>query len=169
MPLIVQGACQCSISYDGAIAIDCPLVYKVTGHRLFGSGHLATPALHLARILVVDDEEDILLAARPLLKRHFASVDTLNDPTALPDQMHVPARASAAALECLMLEPADFSLGGTGTPAVPSDRELSTLNALERDTIALTLETHGRNINRAADARGLTRASLYRRIQKYGL
>src|ERR1700675_2030605 len=38
-----------------------------------------------ARILVIDDEEDILLAARPLLKRHFASVQTLRDPSRLPD------------------------------------------------------------------------------------
>jgi two-component system, NtrC family, response regulator HydG len=38
-----------------------------------------------ARILVVDDEEDILLAARLLLKRHFASVQTLRDPSSLPE------------------------------------------------------------------------------------
>jgi len=35
------------------------------------------------RILVVDDNEDILHAARLLLKRHFASVQTLSDPTQL--------------------------------------------------------------------------------------
>ena len=40
-----------------------------------------------ARILVVDDEEDILLAARLLLKRHFASVETLRDPASLPDRV----------------------------------------------------------------------------------
>jgi two-component system response regulator HydG len=38
-----------------------------------------------ARILVVDDEEDILVAARLALKRHFASVQTIPDPTRLPD------------------------------------------------------------------------------------
>ncbi len=68
-----------------------------------------------------------------------------------------------------MLEPADFSLGGTETPALTGNREPSTLNVLERDTIARALETYGRNISRAADALGLTRASLYRRIQKYDL
>ena len=71
--------------------------------------------------------------------------------------------------EGAMLEPADFSLGGTGTSAIPGNREPSTLNALERDTIARALEAHGRNISRAADALGLTRASLYRRMQKYDL
>jgi len=38
-----------------------------------------------ARILVVDDEEDILVAARLLLKRHFVSVQTVPDPSRLPD------------------------------------------------------------------------------------
>lgn len=36
-----------------------------------------------ARILIVDDNEDILHAARLLLKRHYASVQTLSDPTQL--------------------------------------------------------------------------------------
>src|ERR1043165_2451601 len=35
------------------------------------------------RILVVDDNEDILHASRLLLKRHFASVQTLSDPAQL--------------------------------------------------------------------------------------
>ena len=44
-----------------------------------------TSELNSARILIVDDEEDILLAARLLLKRHFAYVQTLRDPSLLPD------------------------------------------------------------------------------------
>jgi DNA-binding NtrC family response regulator len=39
-----------------------------------------------ARILVVDDEEDVLLAARLLLKRHFASVETTRNPADLPEK-----------------------------------------------------------------------------------
>ena len=124
----------------------------------------------------------------PLLLEHFIAVYV--------DKYNLPAkRLSAAALEFLMahpwpgnvralrhaveravilsegamLEPADFPLGGTGTPAMPIAREPATLQALEQDTIARALETHGRNISRAADALGLTRASLYRRMQKYGL
>lgn len=41
-----------------------------------------------ARIVVVDDEEDVLVAARLLLKRHFTSVETFRDPGALPDLAH---------------------------------------------------------------------------------
>lgn len=37
-----------------------------------------------ARILVVDDNEDILQAARLLLKRHFQNIQTLSDPAHLP-------------------------------------------------------------------------------------
>ena len=45
---------------------------------------MTLPALPLnGRILVVDDNEDILHAARLLLKRHFTSVQTLSDPTQL--------------------------------------------------------------------------------------
>jgi two-component system, NtrC family, response regulator HydG len=56
---------------------------QVTGH-LSVFEHMA-PELNSARILIIDDEEDILLAARLLLKRHFASVQTFRDPSLLPD------------------------------------------------------------------------------------
>jgi two-component system response regulator HydG len=46
---------------------------------------MTSASASLARILVVDDEEDILQAARLLLKRHFSSVQTLRDPSSLPD------------------------------------------------------------------------------------
>jgi two-component system, NtrC family, response regulator HydG len=51
------------------------------GGHLSGYEHMALPTPPRdARILVVDDNEDILHAARLLLKRHFASVQTLSDP-----------------------------------------------------------------------------------------
>jgi two-component system, NtrC family, response regulator HydG len=56
---------------------------QVTGH-LSVFEHM-TSELSPARILIIDDEEDILLAARLLLKRHFAYVQTLRDPSLLPD------------------------------------------------------------------------------------
>lgn len=75
-----------------------------------------------------------------------------------------------------MLEPGDFSLAATGSgsgatgavsPSLPP--EASTLDAMEKEAILRSLEAHGRNISRAAEALGLTRPSLYRRMQKYGL
>ncbi len=73
-----------------------------------------------------------------------------------------------------MLDPSDFSLAasGPGAPgaALPSlPPEASTLDAMEKEAILRALEAHGRNISRAAEALGLTRPSLYRRMQKYGL
>jgi two-component system, NtrC family, response regulator HydG len=62
---------------------------QVTGH-LFVFGHpdsVIPMAASTARILVVDDEEDILQAARLLLKRHFGSVQTLRDPSSLPERL----------------------------------------------------------------------------------
>jgi DNA-binding NtrC family response regulator len=76
--------------------------------------------------------------------------------------------------EGAMLEPGDFSLaatesGANGAAHTSLPPEASTLDAMEKDAILRALEAHGRNISRAADALGLTRPSLYRRMQKYGL
>jgi two-component system, NtrC family, response regulator HydG len=77
-----------------------------------------------------------------------------------------------------MLEPGDFSLaagpasaaaGSAAVTPAPLPPEASTLDAMEKEAILRALEAHGRNISRAADALGLTRPSLYRRMQKYGL
>jgi DNA-binding NtrC family response regulator len=78
-----------------------------------------------------------------------------------------------------MLEPGDFSLSAAGPAATAPvaagaapgslPPEASTLDAVEREAILRALEAHGRNISRAAEALGLTRPSLYRRMQKYGL
>jgi DNA-binding NtrC family response regulator len=72
--------------------------------------------------------------------------------------------------EGAMLEPADFSLvaarrDGAAKPSPESSR----LEAVERSAIARELEKHHGNVSRAAEALGLTRASLYRRKEKYGL
>ncbi|MGA8205245.1 MAG: helix-turn-helix domain-containing protein, partial [Woeseiaceae bacterium] len=50
-------------------------------------------------------------------------------------------------------------------------READNLNldAVEKETIAAALRKHGFNISHAAKELGLTRASLYRRMEKHGL
>jgi len=60
-----------------------------------------------ARILVVDDQEDILFAARLLLKRHFRSVETQRDPSVLPDLVR------ANAFDVLLLD-MNFAFGAEG-------------------------------------------------------
>jgi two-component system, NtrC family, response regulator HydG len=67
-------------------------------------------------------------------------------------------------------ETADFSLATphVGSAAKPT-HDTSRLDTLERSAIARALEKHQGNVSRAAEALGLTRASLYRRKEKYGL
>lgn len=68
------------------------------------------------------------------------------------------------------LGPSDFAFSA-GAPETESLQGTATLDLeeVERTVIRKALSKHGGNISRAADDLGLTRASLYRRIEKYGL
>ncbi len=69
-----------------------------------------------------------------------------------------------------MLEATDFSLAGPSARVMLSlTPEAARLDTVEREAIVRALEAHNRNVSRAAQALGLTRASLYRRMEKYGL
>ena len=72
-----------------------------------------------------------------------------------------------------ILEPGDLQLIETGlSPAAPAATPIPTvlnLDQMEKDTISKALLKHGFNISRAAKELGLTRASLYRRMEKHGL
>jgi two-component system, NtrC family, response regulator HydG len=72
--------------------------------------------------------------------------------------------------EGVVFEAADFSLAAPRPqPATTPSPDSSTLDAVEKSAIARALEKHGGNVSHAAQALGLTRASLYRRKEKYGL
>ena len=69
------------------------------------------------------------------------------------------------------LEPADLQLADKGALArapTPIPTVLN-LDQMEKDTIHRALVKHGFNISHAAKELGLTRASLYRRMEKHGL
>ena len=71
-----------------------------------------------------------------------------------------------------VLEPGDLQLIETGTASVAAPTPIPTvmnLDQMERDTIHRALVKHGFNISHAAKELGLTRASLYRRMEKHGL
>jgi len=124
----------------------------------------------------------------PLLLEHFSAV--------YAEKYNLPGkRLSAAALEGLMshawpgnvralrhaveraiilsegpmLELDDFSLASVAAFQDVPGKGASNLDVLEKDAVARALKEHKRNISRAAAALGVTRASLYRRMQKYGL
>lgn len=63
---------------------------------------------------------------------------------------------------------ADFPFVETETPQEPV-ASVSRLETVERAAIVRALDKHKNNVSRAAEALGLTRASLYRRMEKYGL
>jgi DNA-binding NtrC family response regulator len=71
------------------------------------------------------------------------------------------------------LEPGDLQLIETGhAPAQPAAvpiRTVLNLDQMEKETIHKALLKHGFNISHAAKELGLTRASLYRRMEKHGL
>lgn len=70
-----------------------------------------------------------------------------------------------------MLQSSDFLLSAPLPQSSAPEPEDDTLDLedLERATIRKALSKHGGNISRAAEELGLTRRSLYRRIEKYGL
>jgi transcriptional regulator with PAS, ATPase and Fis domain len=44
-----------------------------------------------------------------------------------------------------------------------------TMEQIERGMIEKSLRHHGRNLTKVADSLGLSRAALYRRLDKYGI
>jgi len=136
---------------------------------------IALPALRERR-------EDI-----PLLLQHFAAFYS--------QKYNLPAkRISAAAIERLtewdwpgnvralrhaveravilsesdLMDRGNFPIAEAKASEEPAE-EVSRLHMVEKATIARALERHRHNISRTAEALGLTRASLYRRMDKYGL
>ena len=72
-----------------------------------------------------------------------------------------------------VIEPADLQLDYSEASAEPTNVAIAStilnLDYMEKDTIQKALNKHGFNISRAANELGLTRASLYRRMEKHDL
>jgi DNA-binding NtrC family response regulator len=129
-------------------------------------------------------QEDI-----PLLLAHYAALYAQKYNLA-------PKRLSAALIDRLTIWPwpgnvralrhaveravilSDGELLGSGDfPVAETERDapqnvgtdVSRLDAVEKAAIIRALERHKNNVSRAAEALGLTRTSLYRRMEKYGL
>lgn len=67
------------------------------------------------------------------------------------------------------LQEEDFPFGRSLSNAGNNDADTLNLDDVEKAAIAKALQLHGGNISKAAEELGLTRASLYRRMEKYGL
>jgi two-component system response regulator HydG len=66
------------------------------------------------------------------------------------------------------LDVTDFPLSDSRKSAADVSA-ISSLDEIEKNAIIHALEKHQNNVSRAAEALGLTRGSLYRRMEKYGL
>jgi transcriptional regulator with PAS, ATPase and Fis domain len=72
--------------------------------------------------------------------------------------------------ESNILQPSDFFLTPVeDAPANPISTSNMNLEETEKMLIRKVIDKHGGNISKAAKELGLTRASLYRRIEKYGI
>jgi len=67
------------------------------------------------------------------------------------------------------LEPADFQLGGGQMRSSSETVDTLNIEEMERKLILKALQVHKGNITKAAEDLGLTRAALYRRLDKFGL
>jgi transcriptional regulator with PAS, ATPase and Fis domain len=65
------------------------------------------------------------------------------------------------------LQESDFLFSRKGNEALASDT--LNLDEVEKSAVAKAIQLHNGNISKAADELGLTRASLYRRMEKYGI
>ena len=71
-----------------------------------------------------------------------------------------------------VLDAEDFERQGLSVSAVPSSAvslDGLTLDELERQSILRALDAHEGNLSHVASALGISRASLYRRLEKYGI
>jgi DNA-binding NtrC family response regulator len=64
---------------------------------------------------------------------------------------------------------ADTDAAAPAASAPPAALPRMTLDEAERWLVQRSLEEHGGNLRRAADALGITRQALYRRLEKHGL
>ncbi len=179
------------VGAEKAVPIDVRLISATNmGHEKLGDENLFRPDL-LYRINTVEialpplreRPEDV-----PLLLEHYARI--------YAQKYNLPAKRFAAALvdrlssyawpgnvralrhaveramilsEGPMLTQADFPFMENEKDGDDQAPTSSRLDRIEKDTIAKTLKRHNNNVSRTAEALGLTRASLYRRMEKYGL
>ena len=67
------------------------------------------------------------------------------------------------------LQPSDFALGSPDSKTTDLHFDSMNLDEIEKIAVRKALEKHQGNISKAAQELGLTRASLYRRVEKYNL
>ena len=136
---------------------------------------------------LVDRRGDVALLARHFLE---AACDAWGRPamTLAPDGLrwlearrfpgnvrelrHIVERATilaaGAELGAIEFERADASTEAGQEPSLPGVGTM-TIDEMERAMIAKSMRHHGGNLSKVAESLGLSRAALYRRLEKYGM
>jgi DNA-binding NtrC family response regulator len=129
-----------------------------------------------------DRREDIALLAQHFLRQHAAryrKLVTSFDPAALKSLESHPWPGNVRELDHAiergvlmaqgtLIKASDLGLHLAGQESAGRLEEMS-LDEVERFLIKKTLERFDGNVSKAAEALGLSRSALYRRLEKYGL
>jgi DNA-binding NtrC family response regulator len=142
-----------------------------------------TVEIHLPALR--DRREDIPLLAQHFLNRNrtrYRKQVSSFSPAAMQQMMQYPWPGNVRELEHMVeravllcrgeeVEPSDFAITGarTSAPSLDNMSETMSIDEVERLLIRKVLRRCDGNISQAAEALGLSRAALYRRIEKYGL
>lgn len=107
----------------------------------------------------------------PMKRLHAATLKRLEKhswPGNIRELQHSVERAVIMS-ETNLLQPADFFLSAKDRPEPENYLADTNLETTEKMLIRKVIDKHGGNISKAAKELGITRASLYRRIEKYEL
>jgi len=107
----------------------------------------------------------------PLKRMHASTLKRLEKhpwPGNIRELQHAVERAVIMS-ESNILQPGDFFLSGSEKPEKATLEPETNLEATEKMLIRKVIDKHGGNISKAAKELGITRASLYRRIEKHEL
>src|ERR1700722_7649822 len=109
----------------------CPSAYTFTDTCTFSDSMPSTS--FDARILVVDDNEDILQAARLQLKRHFTTVLTLSEPAQLS------ALVRRSAFDVLLL---DMNFAPGADSGAEGLARLAEVMAIDPEAVVVLITAH---------------------------
>ncbi len=97
---------------------------------------------HNGAILIVDDDEDILVAVKLLLKRHFDTVITCSDPT------NIPVLMAAHSFDAILL---DMNFGPGESSGKQGFHWLEKILEIDPDAVVIMITAHG-GVNVAVEA-----------------
>lgn len=113
-------------------------------HLVYGIEHLGVNEITTlqSNILIVDDDEDILVAGKLLLKRHFAKVDICNKPEQIPTLL------AAQKYDAILL---DMNFGPGESSCAQGFEWLERILTIDPNAVVILITAHG-EIDLAVDA-----------------